>query len=160
MFLNKRYEQASVAFLRAGEDRETAISNAYFLREKARLTSTTARATRIRAYITAADAFIACARDSPPKQRANERLAYYGAAGECYLGAHDPKSAGENYLIAEQYGAAACAYLEGEYFDEMTEVITRHGDAIGSGPLERLTMSARMHYSEVSFNTQLISECV
>jgi len=156
MFLNKRYEQASVAFTRAGENRETAICNAYFLREKARLISTTAHAIRVQAFVTAAKAFITCAQDVPSKQRVNEHLAYYGAAGECYLEAHDPKNAGKNYLIAEQYGAAACAYLEGEYFDKMVEVTTRHGKDIDSGLLERLTMAARMHYSEVCPDSQLV----
>jgi len=149
MFLNKRYEQASVAFLRAGEDREAAICNAYFLREKARLISTTAHVVRVQAFITAAKAFVACAQDSPSKQRVNEHLAYHGAAGECYLEARDQKNAGKNYLIAEQYGAAARAYLEGEYFDKMVEVITQHEKAIDSGLLRRLTMAAQMHYAKV-----------
>jgi len=158
MFLNKRYEQASVAFLRAGEDRETAICNAYFLRERARLISTTAHATRVQAFITAAKAFIACAQDFPPTQRVNEHLAYHGAAGECYLEARDSKNAGKHYLIAEQYGAAARAYLEGKYFDKMVEVITQHRKAIDSGLLERLTMAAQMHYAEVDLSSQLVSE--
>jgi len=158
MFLNKRYEQASIAFLRAGEDRETAISNAYFLREKARLIPTTACATRVQAFITAAKAFITCAQESPSKQQVNEHLAYHGAAGECYLEAHDPKNAGKHYLIAEQYGAAARAYLGGEYFDQMVEVIIRHGKSIDSSLLGRLTMAARMHYSKVYPSSWLVSE--
>jgi len=149
MFLNKRYAQALVAFRRAGRDREVTICDAYLLREKARLISTTASAARVRAFITAANALIACARDSLSRQRVNEYLAYHGAAGECYLEARDPKNAGDHYLIAEQYGAAACAYLEGERIDKMVEVITQHKEAIGSGLLERLTMAARMHYSKV-----------
>ena len=155
MFLNKRYAQASVAFLRAGRDREAAICDAYLLREKARSISTTANAARIRAFATAAKAFIACARNSPSKQ-VNERLAYYGTAGECYLEARDPKNAGDSYLIAEQYAAAACAYLEGGHFDKVVEVITRHRDAIDSGLLERLTTAARVYYFEVHFNDQLV----
>ena len=149
MFLNKRYSQALVAFRRAGRDREVTICNAYLLREKARLVSTTASAARIQAFVIAANAFIACARDSP-KQRVSERLAYHGEAGECYLEARDPKNAGDNYLIAGQYGVAGCAYLEGEHFDQLAEVIIQHRDAIESpGILGRLTTAARMHYSKV-----------
>ena len=148
MFLNKRYEQASVAFSRAGRDREAAICDAYFLREKARLISTTAGEARIQAFVAAAKAFITRARNSTPEQ-VNERLAYYGAAGECYLEARDLKHAGNNYRIAEQYAAAACAYREGGYFDEMVELINRHRNAIDSGLIGRLITDAKVHYFEV-----------
>ena len=150
MFLNKRYAQASVAFLRAGRDREAAICDAYLLREKARLISTAAGTARARAFVTAANAFITCAQDSPSKQ-VNERLAYHGAAGECYSEARDLKNAGDQYRMAEQYSAAACAYEEGERFDEMTEVITQHGGALSGVLLERLTTVARTHYFKVYF---------
>jgi len=155
MFLNKRYAQASVAFRNAGRNREVAICDAYLLREKARLISTIAGAARIRAFINAANAFISCARDSHSKQ-VNERLAYYGAAGECYTEARDLKDAGDSYRKAEQYTAAARAYREGGYFDEMVEVITQYGSALDSNLLERLTMAARMHYFKVCFTGRLV----
>ena len=148
MFLNKRYAQASVAFQRAGRDREAAICDAYLLREKARSISTTASAARIQAFIVAANAFFTCARDSPPKQ-AKERLTYYEVAGECYSEARDPKNAGDSYQMAEKYATAVRAYREGGYFSKMVEVITRHGDTLDSGLLERLTMVARMYYFKV-----------
>jgi len=78
--------------------------------------------------MTAADAFTTCARDSPSKQ-INERLAYYGAAGECYSEACDLKHAGDSYRMAENYAAAARMYQKGGYFDEMAEMITRHCDS-------------------------------
>jgi len=106
MFLNRRYAQASVAFLRAGRNREAAISDAYLLREKARSISTTASATRIQAFIMAAKAFSKCAEDSPSEQ-ANERQTYYRAAGECYSEARDLKSAGDSYRMVEWHPAAA-----------------------------------------------------
>ena len=157
MFASKHYAQASVAFLSAGQDRAATICNAYLLRDKARMTSTTASATRNRAFITAANAFVACGQDSPSKQ-VKERLAYYRAAGECYLEARDIKSAGESYRTAEQYATAARTYREGGYFDEMVEVITQHGDALDSGLLERLTSVAQMYYFKVYFNGQLVSK--
>lgn len=156
MFFNKRYAQASIAFQRAGRTREAAICDAYILREKARLVSTTTSAARVRAFTTAANAFITCARDSPSKQ-VNERMAYYGAAGECYSEAHDPKNAGDNYRLARQYAAAARNYREGGYFDEMVEVVTQHGNTLDSGLRERLTMAAQMHYFKVYSNGWLVS---
>jgi len=159
MFLNKRYAQALVAFRRAGRDREVTICNAYLLREKARLVSTATSAARIQAFISAANAFIACARDSP-EHRVNERLAYHGEAGECYLEAGDPKNAGDNYLIAEQYDAAGCAYLEAERFGRLAEVITQHKESIEDAILERLTTAARIHYSKVYIYSWFVSRCV
>ena len=148
MFFSQRYAQASIAFRRAGRDREAAICDAYLLREKARLVSTTTKAARINAFAAAANAFVPCARDCPSNQ-VNERLAYYGAAGECYLEARDLKNAGDYYRMAEKYSEAALTYREGGYFSKMVEVITRHGNTLESGLLERLTMVGRMYYFKV-----------
>jgi len=157
MFASKHYAQASVAFLNAGWDRAATICDAYLLRDKARMTSTTTSAARNRAFITAAGAFVACARDSPSKQ-VKERLAYYRAAGECYFEVRDLKRAGDNYRMAKQYDTAARTYREGGCFDEMVEVITQHGDALDDDLLERLTSVAQMYYFKVYFNGQLVSK--
>jgi len=159
MFIHKQYPQASVAFLRAGRDREAAICDAYNLREKARLKSTTASAARIQDFVIAANAFTACARDSPSKQ-VRERLACYGAAGECYLEARELKSAGDSYRMAEQYSAAARTYREGGYFDEMVEVIIQRRDALDGGLLERLISVAQMYYFKVYLNNHRVSRCL
>ena len=123
MFFNKRYAQASVVFQRARRNHEARICDAYLLREKARLIPTTASTARIQAFTAAANAFTRCVQDSLSK-RVNEHLAYYGAAGECYLGARDMKNAGDSYRMAQQYAAAACAYREGGCFDEVVEIDT------------------------------------
>ena len=159
MFLNKNYAQASVAFTRAGWNREAAICDAYLLRDKARSISTTTGAARTQAFIIAANAFITLARDSPPKQ-VNERLAYYGAAGECFSEARDLKNAGDKYRMARRYAAAVRTYREGGCFDEMVEVMTRHGSAIDPGLVERLTTDAKLHYFEVPSNGWLSTKSV
>jgi len=156
LFLNKRFAQASIAFKNARRNREAKICTAYLLREKARLIPTTTRAARTQAFITTANAFIDCARDSPPKQD-NERLAYYGIAGECYSEARDLKNAGDSYLMAKQYNMAARTYREGGRFDELAELIIQHGPALENGLLERLAMVTQMHYFKVYLNGFLIS---
>ena len=156
MFLNKRYAQASVSFLRAGRNREAAICDAYLLRERARLIHIAAGETRRQAFITAATAFVTCARNSPSKQ-VKERLAYYGTAGECYSEARELKDAGDNYRMAEQYAAAARTYREGGHFDKLAEVITQYGSALDKGLLERLTKVAQMYYFKVYFKQLLCS---
>jgi len=162
MFDNHRYEQASVAYLRAGQNRKVAICDAYHLREKARLTSTIASAARSRAFVTAADAFVTCAQNQP-SDLVDERMDYYEIAGDCYSDARDAtylKNAGDSYQIAERHDAAARAYREGEYFDEMGEVIIQHGGALESGLLERLTRVARMYYFKVYLRRRFISKYV
>lgn len=157
MFLNKRYAQASIAFQNAGRNREAKICDAYLLREKARLISTTARAARTQAFVNAANAFVSCAVNSPLNQD-NERLAYYGTAGECYSEARDLKKAGDNYRMAEQYNTAARTYREGRHFDEIVEVIIQHGDALENDLRERLTMVARIYCFKVYLDGFLFSK--
>jgi len=154
MFLDRRYAQASVAFLKAGQTWEASICDAYLLREKARSISTTARVVRIQAFIIAAKAFSKCAQDSP-SNRVDERRTYYGTAGECYSEARDLKNAGDSYWMAEQYHVAARTYREGGYLDEMVKVITQHGDALESDLLQRLTMVAQMYCFKVCFSVGL-----
>ena len=164
MFLNKRWEQASVALSKAGRNREVKICDAYLLREKARLIFTTAGEVRVRAFVTAAEAFITCARDSTleevDERLAHERLAYYRTAGECYSEARDLKSAGDNYCIAGEYTEAARAYREGGYFDEMVEVINRHRDVMNGGLIERLEADAKVHYFKVYSNNRTAAKYV
>jgi len=154
LFHSRRYPHASDAFLKAGRNREAAICDAYSLREKARLTSTTTSATRIQAFTIAAKAFSKCAQDSP-SNRVNERQAYHGTAGECYSEARELKNAGDSYRMAERYPEAARTYREGGYFDEMVEVITQYGDTLDNDLLQRLMMVAQMHYFKVCFNASL-----
>lgn len=148
MFKSGRYSQASVAFRRAGNDRLAKISDAFALHEKAKLISTTANAARTQAFITAADALLACARDSPT-ERTTERKSCYAAAGECFSEVRDLKGAGDSYIMAGKYESAAHSYREGGYVDDMTEVIIRHKDALESDFYLEMMAFARIHYFKV-----------
>ena len=158
MFLNKRYEPASVAFRRAGRDREVRICQAYLLREKARVISTTASDARIRAFFNAAKAFVNCVKDSPA-ERVTEHLGYHKAAGECFSEAGYYKNSGKNYLVAGEFDEAACAYEKGEYIDDMVEVIDQHRNAMDSGLVERLKITAKTHYFEVCLDSNPVHGC-
>lgn len=153
MFRNGRYALASAAFLRAGRERQAKICDAYLLQEKAGLVSITAGAARIQAFLTAANAFSACARDCSSRQE-KERLTCYEAAGDCYSEARDHKRAGDNYRSAELYDKSARAYGEGGRIDEMVEVFTRY--KINSVLHVQLVEAARIHYFKVRFNGRLV----
>ena len=153
MFRNGRYALASAACRRSGRFRQARICDAYLLQEKAGLVSITAGAARTQAFLTAANALSACARESPSKQE-KERLTCYEAAGDCYLEARDHKRAGDSYRSAELYDKSACTYEEGGRIDEMVEVFTRY--KINSVLHVQLVEVARMHYFKVRFNGRLI----
>ena len=157
MFNHGRYEQASGAFRRAGREREAKICDAYLLQEKAEFISTTADTARTRAFVTAATAFSSCARNSPPDY-VNERRTCYQAAGDCYSNAHDTKNAGDSYRSAELYTEAACAYHEGEHFDDMVKIIIKHKKDLDDGLYTQLITDARLHYFKVCFNGRFVSE--
>ena len=152
MFFNKRYDQASVAFQRAGHPREAAVCDAYLLREKARSQPSTAGAPTEKAFIEAAVAFNACAQAAPPEFE-DERRSYYKNAGECFSEGRKLSEAGNSYVKAEEYALAVLVYRKGGHFDEMVEVLQLHGNSIDSDLVRRLTQVARMFYFKVSRRT-------
>jgi hypothetical protein len=157
MFRNGNYDGASNAFQRAGHFRESRICDAYDLQEKAALTSTTARPIRIQAFVTAAEAFLNCAQDSPLRQ-VKERLTCYEAAGDCYKEARDLKSAADKYRLAEKYDKVALAHQESGDIEEMVAMITQHQKILDDSLHKRLTAEAQMHYFKVHLNGSFASE--
>lgn len=148
MFTNKRYEQALVAFHRAGRTREVAICRAFLLRENARGIPDDQVKERADAFSEAGEAFSTCARESLP-DRERERLAYYSNAAECFSQGGRLKEAGDCFVRVEKYSKAARAYREGGHFDEMVEVLEGHGDQIEHGLLARLKKVAQTNYFKV-----------
>lgn len=157
MFKNERYAQAKVAFLRAGQDREANLCDAFALREKARLMSTTAGMARAQAFLDVANTFFAYAQNAPPERDGERRVCYTAAAG-CYSEARELKKAGDSHLMVERYKEAASHYKEGGHVDQMMEVITQHENAFDSDLRDRFVTFARMHYFKVSFNGRIVSK--
>jgi len=129
MFANKRYEQALVAFQRAGRTREAAICHAFLLRENARAVPDDLVREMKDAFTEAGEAFSVCAKNALSHQR-KEKLVYYTNAAECFVQGYRLKEAGDCFVHAEKYSEAACAYQEGGHFDEMVEVLEGHADQI------------------------------
>lgn len=148
MFTNKRYAQAQVAFRRAGKSREVAICRAFLLRENARGVPDDQVKERVDAFGEAGEAFSACADASLPDQR-RERLVYYANAAECFAQGSRSKEAGDCFVCAEQYSEAARAYREGGHFDEMVEVLEKHGHQIEPGLFAQLKEVAQTNYPKV-----------
>jgi hypothetical protein len=143
MFTNKRYAQALVAFQRAGGTREAAICHAFLLRENARALPDDRLEEKLNAFGTAGQAFYTCANGSLPNQR-RARLAYYTNAAECFVQGNRQKEAADCFELVEQYGEAARAYLEGGNFDELAQVLERHGHQIEADLLAQLAKGMAM----------------
>ena len=148
MFTNKRYEQALVAFQRAGRTREAAICHAFFLREIARGVPDDLAREMEDAFIEAGEAFSVCAKEALSHQK-KERSAYYTNAAECFVQGYRFKKAGDCFVHAEKYSEAACAYQEGGHFDEMTEVLEGHADQIEPNLHAQLMLVAQTNRSKV-----------
>jgi hypothetical protein len=149
MFANKRYAQAQVAFQRAGRTREVMICHAFLLRDNARVVPDNQVKERADAFTQAGESFSTCATKSPP-HRKGEGLAYYTNAAECFVQGRRFKEAGSCFVHVEQYSKAARAYREGGHFDEMVEVLEKHGHQIETALLAQLTKVAQMNYFKVS----------
>lgn len=111
---------------------------------------------RVRAFVTAANAFFACAQNSLPKHVV-ERQTCYRAAGDCYSDARDLKSAGRSYQLAELYTEAASTYQKGGFLDELVKLMTQHKTAFDDSH-EQLFIAARIHCFKVCFNGWFVSE--
>ena len=149
MFTNKRYAQALVAFQRAGRSREVSICHAFLLRENARAVPDDQVKEMADAFGDAGEAFSVCAKASLPDQ-GKERLAYYANAADCFSRGGRWKEAGDCYMQLEQYSKAARAYREGAHFDEMVEVLERHGRQIEPNLRAQLKKVAQTNYFKVS----------
>ena len=147
--MNKRYEQAQVAFRRAKKNRYAAICHAFFLRENARVTPDDRVKERENAFGKAGEAFYACANASPSK-RERERVAYHTNAADCFVQAGRFREAGGCFVRAGHYTKAARAYRAGGHFDEMVEVLKKYEDQIEHSDLVQLKKVAQMNYFKVS----------
>ena len=115
----------------------TAVSNAYVLRDIAEKMPNhlgTAK-TRPAAFESAAQAFLACARDARESGSKTYKDCYQLAAR--YFGeAGNIIKAAENYRIAENFKMAAHLFRKLGKFDDVYDIITNHGDKVAPEDLD------------------------
>ncbi|KAI0762352.1 hypothetical protein C8Q74DRAFT_1336826 [Fomes fomentarius] len=137
LFNNRRYPQAMHCYERAGMTRERAVAQAYHLRERARSASPSQR----EAYVTAAEAFLASARDA-----ITEKNAYYRIAAECFAHCEDHARAAKAYFDASEYDLAAQYYRKAGNFDEAVEVIRSHKSDMSPSVVENITEVSKLFF--------------
>ena len=114
----EQYALAEQCFRRAGQLRECAIAQAYLLRESAETASE---------YLTAAQAFRACAASSPVTTESSRLIL---ASAACYGAAKDHSTSARLYLEAGDIGASVRQYCAVPMMEEARRLITRYpGDA-------------------------------
>lgn len=143
LFNNRRYMQAMHCYERAGLAREKAVAYAYYLREVARSTSVTRGDTTAQAvaFIAAAEAFIASAKDA-----VMETKAYYRIAAECYVHAGDDHKAARAYVAATEYTLAAQHYRKAGMFEDAVNVVRSHKDKVVSTVASSIVDVSRLFF--------------
>ena len=130
LFNAQRYALAKDSFMRANNLRMAAIANAYVLQDIAQKVYHLATTkTRSAAFESAAQAFLACARDAYESGSGRYKIYHQLAAGCLEEGGNIIKAA-ENYRIAEKFAQAAVLFRKSGKFDDAYDIITNHSDKV------------------------------
>ncbi|KAG6919462.1 hypothetical protein DXG01_005721 [Tephrocybe rancida] len=145
LFERKKFLQAKHCYERASMTREMAIANAYYLRSEARKApmgeSRRVKEPRNQGFVTAANAFVACAQEA-----GKNRTVYFKRAAECYeLGAEELRAA-KTYLLGHEYDVAAKLFRKLGLFDEAVDVIKQNEEHMQSDIVENIKEVARLYY--------------
>ncbi|EJF58549.1 hypothetical protein DICSQDRAFT_172899 [Dichomitus squalens LYAD-421 SS1] len=143
LFNNRRYMQAMHCYERAGLSRERAVANAYYLREVAR-TRPVIRGdnqSQTLAFLAAAEAFIASAREA-----VTEKKAYYRIAAQCYVDGGEDFKAAQAYALAAEYTLAAQHYRKAGKFEDAVDIIKVHRAEMQVEVVESIVDVSRLYF--------------
>jgi hypothetical protein len=105
-----------------------AVANAYVLQDVAQKEYHFGNTkTRPAAFESAAQAFLACARDAFESGSGRYKN-YYQLAAKCLEEAGNIIKAAENYRLAENFAKAALLFKKSGKFDDACDIITNHSD--------------------------------
>ena len=146
-FNRKQYAPAKDSFMRANNLRMVAVSNAYVLQDIAQKMPNHLATTRTRpaAFESAAQAFLACARDAHESGSGMYKN-YHQLAAKCLEEAGNIIKAAENYRTAENFTKAALLFRKSGKFDEAYDIITNHSDKVTPEVLENVKDVTRLYY--------------
>jgi hypothetical protein len=144
LFSLKQYALARDSFVRANNLRSAAIANAYVLQDIAQKMPNHLRTTK-KAFESAAQAFLACARDAR-ESGSGKFKDYYQLAAKCLEEAGNIIKAADNYRIAENFTKAALLFRTLEKFDDAYDIITNHSDKVASEDLKIVKDVIRLYY--------------
>ena len=128
LFDMEQYAPAKFSFMRANNLRMAAIANAYLLQDIAKKMPNTTK-TRPAAFESAAQAFLACARDARESGSVTYKN-FHQLAAICLEESGNISKAAENYRFAENFTKAALLFRKSGKFDDAYDIITNHGDKV------------------------------
>jgi hypothetical protein len=133
--------------MRANNPRLAAVANAYALQDTAQQMPNNPGTTKSRpaAFESAAQAFLACARDAH-ESGSDKYKNYHQLAAKCLEEADNIVEAAENYRIAENFTKAALLFRKSGKFDDAYDVITNHGHKVAPEDLESVKDVIRLYF--------------
>ncbi len=135
---------------RAGLPMDKAVAHAYYLRQQTRaLDENTSKrlAQRKQAFTSAADAFVACAREYGRSARANK--SYWRNAGECFVQADNPRQAAESYVEARLYTEAVKQYKLASMYEEAVHIVQSKKEFVEEQVAENILNVSRLHFLRI-----------
>ena len=131
LFNLQQYVLAKESFMRANNFRMASVANAYVLQDIAQKMPNHPSTTKTRpaAFESAAQAFLACARDAL-ESGSGRYKSYFQLAAKCLEESGNIAKAAENYRIAEKFAKAALLFRKSGKFDDAYDIITNHGDKV------------------------------
>ena len=146
-FSRKQYDLAKDSFMRADNPRLAAVANAYALQVMAQKMPNHLGTTKTRpaAFESAAQAFLACARDAH-ENGSDKYKNYNQLAAKCLEEAGNIVEAAENYRIAEQFTKAALLFRKSGKFDDAYDIVINHRDKVAPEDLESVKDVTRLYY--------------
>ncbi|KAG6919459.1 hypothetical protein DXG01_005718 [Tephrocybe rancida] len=146
LFERKKYLQAKHCYERAAMAHHMAISDAYYLRDQARKApvgdSRQTKSQRDTAFLTAANAFLTCAKEAPKNS-----LVYFRRTAECFEAGKDDLRAAETYLdFVHDYDTAATIFRKLGLFDKAISVIDTYEHHMEKDLVNNIKVVARLYY--------------
>ena len=123
-----------------------AVANAYVLQDVAqKVYHSGTTKTRSAAFESAAQAFLACARDARESGSGRYKN-FHQLAAKCLEEAGNIIKAAENYRIAENFTKAALLFRKSDKFDDVFDIITNHRDKVTPEDRKLLEDVIRLYY--------------
>ena len=131
LFDLQKYALAKDSFMRGNNLRMADVANAYVLQDIAKRMPDHLSTTKTRpaAFESAAQAFLACARDAQGTGSESYKD-FYHLAAKCLEESGNITKAAENYRNAEKFTKAALLFRTSGKFDDAYDIITNHSDRV------------------------------
>jgi hypothetical protein len=133
LFNTQQYAPAQYSFMRANNLRMAAVAHAYAQQDIAKKMPNHPSTTKTRpaAFESAAQAFLACARDAHESGSGRYKI-FHKLAANCLEESGNITKAAESYRIAENFTKAALLFRKSgpAKFDDAYDIITNHSDKV------------------------------